>query len=215
MAITVKLYSFTKRENSTKRPTSAGTDYSCILIDDTSLMNPVFKLEIGSNPIGKNYCYVSDFNRYYFITDITSSQNFWYISCKCDVLASFKTEIGSQSHYVLRSASASDGLISDTIYPTTVETAAYQDYVDTGYSDPLAYSGGNCYVLGIVGYKDDVVSQFGALRYYVFNPLALKLFLQYLMDNIATGNDPWGQIATTEYSEGADFQTYQNIQLFY
>ena len=81
MAITVTLYSFTKRENSTKQPLSGGTDYSCTLIDDTSLMNPTFKLSIASNPIGKNYCYVSDFNRYYFITDIISYQNFWYISC--------------------------------------------------------------------------------------------------------------------------------------
>ena len=65
MAITVTLYSFTKRENSTKRPSSGGTSYSCVLIDDTSLMKPVFKLDIGSNPIGKNYCRVSDFDRYF------------------------------------------------------------------------------------------------------------------------------------------------------
>ena len=212
MAITVTLYSFTKRDNSTKRPTSGGTDYSCVLIDETSLMNPVFKLEIGSNPIGKNYCYVSDFNRYYFITDITSSQNFWYISCKCDVLASFKTEIGAQSHYVLRSASSYDGLISDTVYPTSIETAGYIDYADSEYGDPLSYSGGNCYVLGIVGYKDEVTSQFGALRYYVFKPLGLKEFLKYLMDNIATGTDPWGGIATTEYSEGVQKALINPIQ---
>ena len=43
MAITVKLYTFSKRENSTKWP-SGGTDYSCTLIDDTSLMNPTFKI---------------------------------------------------------------------------------------------------------------------------------------------------------------------------
>ena len=212
MAITVTLYSFTKRENSTKRPSSGGTDYSCVLIDETSLMNPVFKLEIGSNPIGMNYCYVSDFNRYYFITDISSSQNFWYISCKCDVLASFKTEIGSQSHYVLRSASSYDGLISDTVYPTSIETAGFIDYADSGYGDPLSYSGGNCYVLGIVGYKDEVTSQFGALRYYVFKPLALKEFLKYLMDNIATGTDPWGGIDTTEYSEGVQKALINPIQ---
>ena len=72
MAITVNLYSFSKRENSTKRPTSGATSYSCTLIDDTSLMNPIFKLEIGSNPIGKNYCYVPDFDRYYFISNIRS-----------------------------------------------------------------------------------------------------------------------------------------------
>ena len=69
MSIAVHLYSFTKRENSTKRPSSGGTTYNCVLIDETSLMNPVFKLDIGSNPIGKNYAYVPDFDRYYFITD--------------------------------------------------------------------------------------------------------------------------------------------------
>ena len=66
MAITVTLYSFTKRENSTKRPSTGGTDFSCTLIEDTSLMNPTFKLSIANNPIGKNYVYVADFNRYYF-----------------------------------------------------------------------------------------------------------------------------------------------------
>ena len=211
MAITVTLYSFTKRENSTKRPTSGGTDYSCVLIDETSLMNPVFKLEIGSNPIGKNYCYVSDFNRYYFITDITSSQNFWYISCKCDVLASFKTEIGSQSHYVLRSASSYDGLISDTIYPTTIETAGYINYADDG-KDPLKWSSGHCFVLGIVGNTDDTTAQFGAIRYYVMQPAGLKKFMEYLMNNIATGTDPWGGIATTDYSEGVQKALINPIQ---
>ena len=150
MAITITLYSFTKRENSTKRPSSGGTDYSCILIDDTSLMNPVFKLEIGSNPIGKNYAYISDFNRYYFINDITTSNDFWYISCTCDVLASFKTEIGSQTHYVLRSASNYDGAISDTLYPASTTVSSYIDYADSP-GDPMKWSNGHCYILGIAG----------------------------------------------------------------
>ena len=199
MAITVTLYSFTKRENSTKQPTGGGTDYSCTMIDDTSLMNPTFKLSIASNPIGKNYAYVADFNRYYFITDIRTFQNFWYISCTCDVLASFKTAIGTGSHYVLRSASDYDGDIEDTIYPCNTNVSTFIDYP---VSDPLAWSGGHCFVLGIVGYKDEVTSQFGAVRYYIFKDAGLKKFLQYLMDNIADPNDGWSGILTTEYSEG-------------
>jgi hypothetical protein len=128
MAITVTLYTLSKRENSTKQPSSGGTDYSCVMIDDTSLMNPTFKLSIATNPIGKNYCYVPDFNRYYFITDISTHQNFWYISCTCDVLASFKTEIGSGSHYVLRAAAEYDEYISDSFYGAKVkEEAVKQD----------------------------------------------------------------------------------------
>lgn len=216
MAITVTLYSFTKRENSTKRPSSGGTNYSCTMIDDTSLMNPTFKLEIAANPIGKNYCYVSDFNRYYFITDIRTYQNFWYIECTCDVLASFKTEIGSQSHYILRSASESDGRIEDTVYPANVVMTKYKDVADipSGQStgDPLAYTNGACFILGIVGYTDVITNQFGSVIYYAINHYALKGFLQYLMNNVATGDDPWGGILTTEYSEGVQKALINPIQ---
>ena len=206
MAITVTLYSFTKRENSTKRPSGSGTDYSCVLLDDTSLMNPTFKLSIASNPIGKNYAYVSDFNHYYFINDISSYQGFWYISCSCDVLATYKTEIGAQTHYVLRSASSYDGDIEDTVYPCDTDISEYIDYADDG--DPLDWSGGHCYVLGIVGYKDEVTSQFGALRYYIMKPAGLKMFLQYLMDNI----DQWSGILQTEYSYGVQKALIDPIQ---
>ena len=210
MAITVTLYSFTKRKNSTKQPTGGGTDYSCTMIDDTSLMNPVFKLSIASNPIGKNYCYVSDFNRYYFITDISTHQNFWYISCTCDVLASFKTEIGTGSHYILRSASSYDGDISDYIYPAKTDVTGYIDYPDS--TDPLWWYDGECYIVGIVGYTDTAVNQFGSLIYYIMSPLALKVFLDYLMNNVSTGNDPWSQILQTEYSDGVQKALINPIQ---
>lgn len=210
MSITVTLYSFTKRENSTKRPASGGTDYSCTMIDDTSLMNPTFKLSIASNPIGKNYCYVSDFNRYYFITDIRTYQNFWYISCTCDVLASFKTEIGSGSHYVLRSASSYDGDISDYIYPAKTDVTGYIDYADS--TDPLWWYGGECYIVGIVGYTDTAVNQFGSLIYYIMSPLALRIFLDYLMNNVSTGSNPWSQILQTEYSDGVQKALINPIQ---
>ena len=206
MAITVTLYSFTKRENSTKQPISGGTDYSCVMMDDTSLMNPTFKLSISSNPIGKNYAYVADFNRYYFINDISTYQGFWYISCTCDVLASFKTEIGNQTHYVLRSASNYDGDIEDVIYPCNTNVAEYIDYADS--SDPLDWSDGHCYVLGIVGYKDTVTEQFGALRYYIMKPAGLKKFLEFLMDNI----DRWSGILESDYSYGVQKALIDPIQ---
>lgn len=209
MAITVNLYSFTKRENSTKRPTGTGTAYDCTLIDETSLMNPVFKLSIAQNPIGKNYAFVSDFNRYYFITDITSKQNFWYISCTCDVLASFKTELGSQSHYILRSDSEYDGNITDNVYPAKSSVITYKDSANNGY-DPLHfdYSYEYSFILGIVGLGDDLVSNFGAIRYYVLKPYGLKNFMSYLMNNV----DSWGGIAQTDYSLGVQKALINPIQ---
>lgn len=214
MAFYVNFLSFTKRENSTKVPTSAqitaGWRAECVLIDDTSIMTPTFKIQRDeSSIIGYNYCYCSTFNRYYFITDIRSYQNFWHVSCTCDVLATYKSTIGSSSHYVLRSASQSDGTIEDTMYPANSNVTTQKN---TPTADPLAWSGGHCYVLGIVGYTDEVTSQFGALRYYIFKPAGLKMFLKYLMDNIATPGDNWAGIATTDYSEGVQKALINPIQ---
>ena len=193
MAINVTLYSFSKRENSTKQPSSGGTTYSCTLIDDTSLMNPTFKMEIASNPIGKNYAYVSSFNRYYFITDITSSKGFWYISCKCDVLATYKSTIGAESHYVLRSASSWDSYIIDTAYITKSGTHGSKN----GYknSDPIAWTNGHSYVIGIIGYADDASDMIGSVTYYHMSEDTAKAFVLWLMTEI----DDWAGIPQAEY----------------
>ena len=182
MAINVTLYSLTKRENSTKRPSGGGTTYSCVLIDETSLMEPTFKLEIGSNPIGKNYAYVPDFNRYYFITDITSKQGFWYISCTCDVLATYKTDIGSQTHYVLRSASQYDEYISDSHYGAKIK----QGGTRLNQTGPIYWSTNHSYIVGITGYAEDTDSQqVGSVTYYQMDDIALYNFIYYLMHDIS------------------------------
>lgn len=60
---------------------------------ESSVINPSFIIE-ASNPSQYNYCYIPDFNRYYFITNITSVRtNIWRIDCSVDVLMSFQTEI--------------------------------------------------------------------------------------------------------------------------
>lgn len=203
MAITVKLYTFEKRENSTKRP-SGGTDYSCTLIDDTSLMNPTFRIESGSNPVGKNYCYVSDFKRYYFVNDVRSYQGFWYISCACDVLASFKTEIGAESHYVLRSASQRDEYISDNAYISKIKQKGTHIIGSTS----LNWNTGHSYVIGITGHAGSSGKQVGSVTYYQVDDTALEAFVNYLMQNI---ND-WCNIPTADYDTGVQEALINPIQ---
>ena len=197
MAISVYLYSFTKRENSTKRPSSGGSSYNCVLIDDTSLMNPIFKLDIGSNPIGKNYAYVPDFDRYYFITEIRSYHDFWFITCECDTLASFKSEIGAETHYVVRAASASDGYIVDTFYPTKAAPVQIKQVA----SNPFSWSQGHSYVVGIIGYAPNAAKQTGSVTYYHMNEGCLRAFINYLMSNVS-GSGGWSGIAVTDYDDG-------------
>ena len=198
MSVTVKMISFTKRENSTKTPTTAqlnsGATFNCTMIDDTSIMNPTFKITHGgSSMIGYNYCYVSQFNRYYFITEIRTFQNFWYVSCSCDVLASYKTSVGSQSHYVLRSASEYDEYISDNYYGAKVaETATLLPS-----SGPLWWGTNHSYVVGIVGYAPSHDKQCGSVTYYQFDDTMLLNFVYYLMRDLGTYCD----ITTAPYTD--------------
>lgn len=67
------------------------------LKEQTSITSPIIMIESG-NPVGFNYAYIPDFNRYYFISDIVNvSNNLWRINLKVDVLESFKSDILSSS----------------------------------------------------------------------------------------------------------------------
>ena len=71
------------------------------LRDATNIINPVILIEI--NEIGNyNYCYINNFNRYYFITDITVIRTgLFAISLTVDVLESFKSDIKNLSVILL------------------------------------------------------------------------------------------------------------------
>lgn len=147
----VTFYNFSKRRNSTKRP-SGGTSYSCLLKDDTSTARPSIAIKwdgTSSAPAGFNYCYIPDFGRYYWVNSWTYSERQWVAACSVDVLATYKTEIGSSYKYILRSASERDGDVLDTRYPAK---GVCQKTVVTniGPSWPQSYTGGR-YVVGITG----------------------------------------------------------------
>lgn len=63
------------------------------LRDSSSVINPSFLIE-SSEFIDKNYCYIPDFNRYYYIDDIIAyRKNMWLITCSIDVLMSYSADI--------------------------------------------------------------------------------------------------------------------------
>ena len=97
MALTLTLYSFSKRKNSTAIP-SGGTTFSITLKQETSLDNPVFYLN-ADDLSGYNY---AAFNgAYYWIRDIRSVRdNLWEVECSIDVLATCRSAILATSAYV-------------------------------------------------------------------------------------------------------------------
>ncbi len=129
----VTFYTFSKKPNSTLRPSTTGTAVQVELKDSCSVLSPVLSLKYtGQNPTGWNYAYIPDFHRYYFITDWTYADRQWSATLDVDVLASYKTAIGASSQYVTRAASQYDPYIADGLYPvkpdvstSAAETAGY------------------------------------------------------------------------------------------
>lgn len=123
---TIRLYNFNKKPNSTAVPASAGTSYSCTMKTVSSLLSPLIDIadtkQTGAIPL-YNYAYIPDFNRYYFIDDVSWSQGIWSLSMHVDVLGTFRSDILNSTQYVIRSASRSNPYIPDTAYQTYIDAS--------------------------------------------------------------------------------------------
>lgn len=112
------LYHFSKRKNSTKRPTEQGTTVPCLLKSATTFQNPTFILQKPMNDMLQfNYAKWAD--HYYFIDSTTSiNAGQTEISCTEDVLATYKNEIGNYTCFIERSSNQTT-LANDTMYIPT------------------------------------------------------------------------------------------------
>ena len=173
--MTIKYWTgFSKRKNSTKQP-STGTDCVVVLKDACSIINPIF--ESATMPVNANYIYVSDWNRYYFVTNVTYKTNTIKVfSCEVDVLASYKTQIGST---VARVEFASTNYNVNIIDPRINVTGNRNVYVSS--PENLGFSNTGCYVLGIINdlYNNNRV---GAVSYYLMDLINIGRLIHKLMD---------------------------------
>lgn len=191
MSISVVFYYTGKSHNSTYQPDSEGRTVSCELKYPCSIMSPVLRVNRGrlmdadpqaTPPLPApqhryNYCYIANFERYYFASDIIEDGPFMEYRLTCDVLASFKSEIGSTSAYVLRSASSADGTIQDALYPTTSVLNKVTRAMSTG-NWATNISGSGMFSVGIAGS--------GLTQYYLFEWGDMYLFLHYLLSPLYT-----------------------------
>ena len=98
MAFTISLFKTASENNRVVKVLTDEKQLSGELRNQTSVLNPTIRIESADNIAGYNYCYISEFGRYYYITDIVSVRtNCWVISLRCDVLMSYKDEIQSMN----------------------------------------------------------------------------------------------------------------------
>ena len=197
MAITVTFYKDNQKKlNSTKLPVPSADDItlSVEFKDAVNLFTPTLVITKDTfldgggnivNPLHYNYCYINDLERYFFVRDWGWILGRWECSLEVDVLASFRTEIGNSTLYVLRSASSYNGDIVDTKYPVAAQNVATNWNVKTYAS---AYSPWNTniynasisegfYVVSIVNNDSGAI---GAVSHYAFAPSVMAELMNKL-----------------------------------
>lgn len=196
MAFRIWYFKFDKKINSTAHPDTASLNPDTMdnwdavtLKEGCSYLNPVFILYKANNfdpqdtSHNWNYLFVPRWYRFYFIDDIVYNEGFLELHCKEDVMASWKSQIGNASLYVLRASSASDGNVVDTLYPT--KTNASYSY-NTGTSPFIHQSGtenisvsDGTFILGVIS----KYGTYGSVRYCALSQSALSTLCQALLDD--------------------------------
>lgn len=165
----IHLYSYSKSPNSTARPSNDGLAVEGQLNENSSIINP--SISFSEVEPSYNYAYIPVWGRYYYIDNWEYTIGLWRADMRVDALATYKTEIGSSEQYVLRSASAYDGRIIDTSYPTIAQSSTA--FFQSTSASPWNLTGGT-YSVGIRG---DNTS------FYLFQPGELRSFFSYLFSD--------------------------------
>ena len=192
-----ELWSFDKKRNSTKIPPVSGYKQAGELKEDFTLTGLEIKFNMGKMlyPPAYNYCRIKELRRYYFITDWYYSGGLWTAVCAVDVLATYKTEIGTSKQYVTRAYSYYDASIIDTAYLTKADGIIR----DSKSLTPSTFWGADAWgsdgtvVVGAVGANNGAI---GAVTYYAMQLSTFGAFMGTMLNSIS-----WANISATEISE--------------
>lgn len=164
---------FSKRENSTKVPTdSTGEKRNVVLKENTDILNPTFLLSNVDFAVN----FVKWNNRYYKVTNITvNSMGMYELSCKVDVLASWKSSILATTAYVEYSSSDYNVNIRDSRLSATANKTMYESIVPLGN---LYFSRAGCYILKVISASTNGVN--GASSVFALTSNMMKQFSEVI-----------------------------------
>lgn len=144
MAYSVSFGVMRKKINSTSQSYTVTFTASCNLKEPCDTYNPVFTIQ-GNFPETANYMYVAEWGKYYWITGVSFVLGHWEVTGKCDVLATYKADIGAQSFYIVRAASSAPSDIPDPYAVTTTNP------IVTNYVDVVGFDSTGSYIICCAG----------------------------------------------------------------
>lgn len=106
------------------------------LRESSSVIDPILNVSNLYDYIGFiNYAYIEEFNRYYFVNNITSvRENLWRISLHVDVLYTYREGIRNNSAIIERNQNYYDLLLNDGLFQTQQEPKIWQITFPGGFT---------------------------------------------------------------------------------
>lgn len=124
-----------------------------ILLEDCSIINPRLKLVYSSSILSANYAYIAEFNRYYFINNITIlAGEILLLELSIDVLETYKTQIKALTCIIKRNSITFNKYLDDPLFQAENKRQIQtKSITSTEFAPDALSSSSPCFVLTIAG----------------------------------------------------------------
>ena len=133
--ITIDLYNVSDDNEKVNKTLGTAKEFTSSTIkEQTDVTNITLRIQTTDNLSGYNYAYIPHYGRYYFIESVEATPNgYWVITCRCDVLMSFKDAILALSGTVTRSETLWNAYLNDPEY----KALAYRKCVTKAFPNEI------------------------------------------------------------------------------
>ena len=143
----ITLYKTADETNRLNKTLTDAIPLTGTLREECNILKPTIKIQSTTNLSGYNYCYVEDFGRYYYITEISIIRtNLWNISLSVDVLMTYANQIKAVPIVAGRNTKQYNAMLNDNRQVVYENVRIQTKNFPKGFSNPtyiLTTSGGN------------------------------------------------------------------------
>ena len=121
-----------------------------ILLDECNIINPKMRIKYASNILTSNYAYIAEFNRYYFIDNITIiNGKEIIIELSIDVLETYKVQIKALTCIVKRNTNVFNKYLDDTYFQALNKKQVITQVISSSTFHPYSLAGNPCFLLTV------------------------------------------------------------------
>lgn len=114
MSVHITLYKNKSADNVVTKQLSSPLAFEGTFRGECGVLYPVFVIETSTNLSSYNYCYIQEFNRYYFISDIIAeTDKLWRVYCSVDVLHTYSSQIRQHKAIIAKQENAWNLYLND------------------------------------------------------------------------------------------------------